>query len=54
MSLIKNAVLVAVTAFLVACLPRYFQTDPPIIIYGEVASGFEPVLQKFRYELRIL
>lgn len=53
MSLIHNAILVAVTACLVAFLPGYFQKVPPIIIHGEVVKGFEPVLAKFRYELNI-
>eukprot|EP00057_Strongylocentrotus_purpuratus_P030273 XP_781179.1 PREDICTED: beta-lactamase domain-containing protein 2 [Strongylocentrotus purpuratus] len=48
MSLIQNAILVAVTACLVAFLPGYFQKVPPIVIHGEVAKGFEPVLAKFR------
>ncbi|XP_041479883.1 beta-lactamase domain-containing protein 2-like [Lytechinus variegatus] len=48
MSLLRNAILVAVTACLVAYLPGYFKKPPPIVVHGKVAKGFEPVLQQFR------
>ncbi|XP_054768657.2 beta-lactamase domain-containing protein 2-like [Lytechinus pictus] len=48
MSLLRTAILVAVTACLIAYLPGYFKKPPPIVVHGKVAKGFEPVLQQFR------
>ena len=50
MALMKNAVLVCVTAFLVLYVPRLVWRETlPVITAGTVQPGFEQVLKVFRY-----
>nr|XP_054768661.1 beta-lactamase domain-containing protein 2-like [Lytechinus pictus] len=55
MSVWTSAALVAVTAVMVTWLPGFFRQQPPVIVDGFVAKGFEEVEKAFRknYETHV-